>query len=147
MSLRVSATVTDGPTRWEAITVKTPADVDVLMGILGRRNVGVAHAEHSERPERWNDEFEESEADHIVYLGVHGDWGYFDYISSSMRPHVGSIAGDPLSPQWDGTGYIFRAGTGVRLDLFHQLVTDFLNAGTPSERVEWNDDEVHPQPR
>jgi hypothetical protein len=146
MSLRVSAVHVAGQPGWETATVSTPNDVDLLVELLSQSDIGVAHVEHTGRPTIESDDPADVEPDHIVYLGINGPFGYFEYISPSFSPAVGALLGDPASPQWDAGGYVFHLGSGVSINEFTQLVNEFMTSGLPPRKAKWHDIEVHGQP-
>ena len=109
--------------------VACAADVDTLIGLLGRPECNDGSLDHFGRPLT-----AEGDPDHNVVLAVRGAWGYMYYVDNSF---MGWPKGSEEAPYVNEKYTDFPPGVGVPLDLYKQLLIEFMTTGERPRGVDW----------
>jgi hypothetical protein len=126
----------------EVLDVRTPGEVAHLVTVLSDQESDDAYATHLGRPTEVDLLEGEEVPDHVMYFAVReGAWGYLRYIGPIPgRREAGAYrpAGDRSSPGTHGTNNPeYAAGSGLPLDAFEQVVTEFLTTSELPAGVRW----------
>jgi Immunity protein Imm1 len=140
----------DAPRTWGEMKVMTPEDVHALVAALQQPGVDDAYVTHLGRPTQVVPALgDEHLPDHVVHLTLEQGWGYFAFAGAAEGwpdGFSGSPQGDPRSPRVHGTyNTDYPAGSGLPLDVFERVVSQFLTTKELATCVRWvSDDDLRP---
>ncbi|MGI5505305.1 Imm1 family immunity protein [Lentzea sp. CA-135723] len=109
--------------------VACDGDVDTLIRLLSRPECNDGSLDHFGR-----DLTPEGDQDHNVVLAVRDGWGYMYYVDNAF---MGWPKGSPGAPYVNEKYTDFPPGVGVPLDVFRQLLIEFMISGERPTGVDW----------
>jgi hypothetical protein len=130
------------PEAREEMTVESSEDVRQLVLKLSKPGVDDAYVTHLGRPvEVVPGLGDEPLPDHVVHLAVRRPWGYITFAGDAVaypEGFTGHPLGDAASPATHGSyNTDYAAGSGLPLDVFEQVVAEFLVTKELPTCVEW----------
>lgn len=141
----------DGPPVSRHVLVRDSAEVARLVAELSAPDAADAYVTHSGRPAAPLPDLNAGDTapipDHVVYLAVWQEWGYFGYLGpvASQEVAPGDLVfpiGDPRSPSYVAYTSLteFPAGTALPLDTFTDVIARFLDTAALPANVRWVDE-------